>query len=169
MAAPRAHCSTHRARADDHPHRGRNPHGSAAYDGEGEPIEPTPFWRGFLGFDAHLWGEPDPSGVNPLHDFNSTIELYRELLGAIARRLGNVANVQVAINEGRWEQPTQDKRFGRKVVLPWSFAFNVADEPWIVLPFATATVPGVQVDTTIEMDFPDGSSTVVGVIVAPPP
>jgi len=28
---------------------------------------------------VELWGDPDPCGQNPLHDFNSTVELYRRM------------------------------------------------------------------------------------------
>lgn len=53
-------------------------------------------------------------------------------------------------------------------MVPWSFAVNVADEPWIVLPYSTEAATGVQIHTTVEMAFPDGTTTVAGVIIQPP-
>lgn len=133
----------------------------------GEPSESAPFWRGHLHFDVHLWGDPDPTGQNPLWDFSTTTELYREFVIAWAQNLGNIPNVN--IGEGVWRQPTDDKRLGRLLVVPVAWAADISQEPWIVLPYATSTTDGVQVDTTVEMSFPDGSTSVAGVIVAPPP
>jgi hypothetical protein len=113
-----------------------------------------------------LWGDPDLTSVNNLQDFDTTIELYRELLGSFVRVLGNVPNV--SIGEARWDQPTHDRRFGRLLIVPVGFYAAITDEPWISLPYATSTTAGVQVNATVVEDFPDGSSTSSGVIVAPP-
>jgi hypothetical protein len=124
------------------------------------------FWRAIIGFDAHLWGDPDPQAINPLFDFNTTIELYRELLGAFVRQMGGIPNM--AIGEGHWDQPTDDKRLGRLLVVPVGFYADITDEPYILAPWATKAASGVQVHATVAVQFPDGTSTSSGVIIAPP-
>lgn len=121
----------------------------------------------WIQFEAHLWGDPDLTGVNALQDFNSCVELERELLTSLYDNCGNTPNVRVS--DGRWEQPTHDLRFGRLLVVPFAIGTPVVDLPYVILPYATDTSSGVSIDTTVEVNWPDGSSTVVGVIVAPPP
>jgi hypothetical protein len=118
-------------------------------------------------FDAHIWGDVDPSGANPLYDFNTTLELYRELVGAFWRQLGGAPSLEHG--ESRWVQPTDDRRLGRMLVAPIAFFADLTDEPYVLLPYSTATSPGVQAHVTVEETSPDGSSTIsVGPIIAPP-
>jgi hypothetical protein len=114
-----------------------------------------------------LWGDPDPTGVNPLLDFNSTIELYRELLGAMYRNLAGAPNVQ--IGEFVWDQPSNENRLGRLLKGHVAFAVDITDEPYTIVPFANPGVPGTSVEAvvTVAAVFPDGSSTVTGSIVLP--
>lgn len=88
------------------------------------------------------------------------------MLGALARNLGNVPNLR--IGDARWDQPTDDKRYGRALILPFGFMADISDEPWITAPWATQSTSGVQVSATVIETFPDGTSTTSGVIVAPP-
>ena len=84
----------------------------------------------------------------------------------MARTLGNVPNCK--IGEAFWRQDTNDDRDGRLLIVPISFAADISDEPYIFLPWATGTTSGVQAHITVEADFPDGMSTDVGIIIAPP-
>jgi len=124
------------------------------------------FYYQRIRFDAHLWGNPDPNGANPLYDFNSTLELYRELVGAFYRQLGGAPSIEHG--EARWAQPTQDRRLGRMLIVPIAFFGDLTDEPYTLLPYSTATSGGVQAAITVVENFPDGSSTAAGPIVAPP-
>jgi len=130
-------------------------------------VEPKFRFTRWLSFEAHLWGDPDLSGTNGLQDFNACIELERELLTALYDNCGGTPNIRHS--DSRIEQPSQDLRFGRLWILPFAIGTPVVDLSNVVLPFATATTAGVQVDTTVQANFPDGSSTEAGVIIAPPP
>jgi len=116
---------------------------------------------------VELWGDPDPCGQNPLHDFNSTVELYRELLGAMYRNVGGAPNVRA--EQSVWQQPTNDRRLGRLLVLPLAWGADLADEPYTIVPFANPGVPGesVQVDLTVVAVAQDGSSTETAPIIFP--
>jgi hypothetical protein len=125
------------------------------------------FWRAIIGFDAHLWGDSDVTAINSLVDFNTTIELYRELLGAMVRVQGGIPNV--SIGEARWDQPTDDRRAGRLLVVPIGFYADITDEPYVVVPWATQSTSGLQASITVTETVPDGSSsTSSGFIIAPP-
>jgi hypothetical protein len=117
-------------------------------------------------FDAHLWGDVDTTSSNTLYDYNTTLELYRELVGAFWRQLGGAPSIEHG--EARWSQPTNERRYGRLLIAPIAFYAELTDEPYILLPYSTATSPGVQVHVTLQDTWPDGSSTVVGPIVGPP-
>jgi hypothetical protein len=136
-------------------------------------VEPAPFWKQWLGFEAHCWGEPNPSPSNPytqydlLYDFNSCIELVRELAGAMYRNAGGVPNIR--LSDTRWEQPGDDNRYGRLLVLPFAIGSDLADEPWTILPQSSAPQPGssFQPVVTVQALFPDGSSSVAGTFTIP--
>ncbi len=135
--------------------------------------DPKAIWRRIMSFDAFIWGNESPSpSVPPVenpdlwYSFSSTTELERELLIALRNNLGGAA--AIAIEGARWEQPTDLLRFGRLLVLQFAFDTPVTQEPAVILPFATQTTSGVQVSATIEEVWPDGTSTIAGVIVAPP-
>jgi hypothetical protein len=127
----------------------------------------------WLHFDAHCWGDPSPTPTQPpsqfdqLYDFASTVELVRELYGALARNAGNVPNIRPG--DARWEQPTDDMRLGRLLVAPFAIGSSLADESFQFIPFATPGVPGtsVQVNVDVETVFPDGSSTDAGTFTPP--
>jgi hypothetical protein len=126
-----------------------------------------PFWRALIGFEAHLWGDSDVTAINSLADFNTTIELFRELLGALVRQTGGIPNV--LIGEARWDQPTDDRRAGRLLIVPIGFYADITDEPYVVVPWATQSTSGLQASITVTETVPDGSSsTSSGFIIAPP-
>lgn len=161
----RALAPAHRPCSDRDPAAARSRAGLPA-DWSGEPAAHPPFYRGLIGFDAHLWGDPDPASTNPLYDFNTTIELFREFVGACYRVLGGAP--QLEHGESRWVQDTNDRRFGRLLVHSLAFACDISDEPYLLLPYSTTGGSGVQAFVTVETVFTDGTSTAVGPIVAPP-
>jgi hypothetical protein len=87
-------------------------------------------------------------------------------LVALAHNLGGPAAIR--LYSARWDQPTDMVRRGRLLVVEVGFETPVTQEPYIVLPFSTATTSGVQIHATLEVVFPDGSSSVAGIIIAPP-
>lgn len=124
-----------------------------------------------LVFEAHLWGDENPSPSNPRseqdiwYSFNTAIELERELLEALVHNCGGPAAIKTL--GGEWAQPTDLERLGRLLVLTFSLETPVTDEPWVELPFATSTTAGVHVAIDVGMSFPDGSSTDQGIITVP--
>lgn len=114
-----------------------------------------------------MWGDPDPGKQQPGYDFNSCVELLREVVGAMQRAAGGIPSIQ--LSAARFDQPTDVNRRGRMLVLPVSFWAPIVDEPYILEPFATSTTPGVHIAATLEEVFNDGSSTIAGIINAPPP
>lgn len=134
---------------------------------------PRARWRRMMSFDAHFWGDPNPTPSSPpeenpdlWYSYSSTTELERELLNALANTVGGEAALQ--LTEARWEQPSDMNRLGRYLILSFSFDTPVTAEPWVIVPFATQSTSGVQVSATMEEVFPDGSSSIAGVIVVPP-
>jgi hypothetical protein len=119
-----------------------------------------------LEHEAIIWGDPDPAGLNTTYDFSSTLELVREFVGALVRNLGN--SPALRMDHAKFEQPEDVRKRGRYFRLPFAIKVPLVDEPFITLPFATQTTTGVTIDATIEEIFPDGSSTIAGVIQAPP-
>jgi hypothetical protein len=135
--------------------------------GRVEGLQPKIREMRWLQFDAHLWGDPDLTSANGLQDFNACIELEAELLTALYDQCGGTPNVRHGV--ARFEQPTDDARMGRVMVLPFEIGTNVTDLPYTILPYATDSASGVTVLTEMSTVFADGTSSVAGVIVAPPP
>lgn len=125
------------------------------------------FYWGLVEFEVHLWGDPDPTGANPLADFNSAVELYREVVGASIRQSGGIPCVKTGRAE--WKQPANDNRLGRLLVLQLGIYVPISDEPYSYVPIANPGVPGtsVQIDVTVAATFPDGTSSVAGTIDLP--
>ena len=133
-------------------------------------INPPTFCTRWMHFDAHLWGDESPTPASPLteqdlwYSFNSTIEIEREFLQAIARNLGNISNtrsgVNVRLGDSRWVQPSDQMRLGRKLVLSFSVGFPVTYEPFVM-----ATPTSAAVD--MKMVFLDGTSSDQGTVIVP--
>jgi hypothetical protein len=75
----------------------------------------------------------------------------------------------VRIDRGEWRNSAADNRSGRLIVVPMAWACDITDEPFTIVPFAVPGIPGssVQVDLTVAMLWPDGSSTTSGIIQLP--
>ena len=133
-------------------------------------FNPKALYRRFVTCKAYLWG--DQPAVSTETDtwvsFNTAVEIEREFLVALSHNLGGPAAVISSNMSAEWDQPTDDTRLGRLLVLTFAFETPVTQEPYIVLPFATASSSGAQVSATLETVFPDGSSSIAGVIVTPP-
>jgi hypothetical protein len=129
---------------------------------------PKTFWRRILTFDALCWGDQPPASTESdlWVSYNTSVEIERELLIALAHNLGGPAAIR--LYGARWEQPTDMNRRGRVLVVEFGFETPVTQEPYIVLPYSTVGGSGVQIHATIEAVFPDGQSSVAGIIIAPP-
>jgi hypothetical protein len=147
--------------------------GAQPMAGLSSQLNPRAFYRRVLHFDAHLWGDESPTPSNPpteydlWYSFNTTVELEREFLGALMRNCGNDPAIYEGLS-GKWEQPSNQNRLGRCLILAFTIETPVTDEPWIFLPFAQSTgSSGVQIDVDTVMVFPDGTSTDQGVFIVP--
>jgi hypothetical protein len=126
-----------------------------------------------MAFEAWCWGDEDPVGAPPVgsqsYSYDSALELRRELLVALAQ-LGGIPEVQPG--RYRWDQPAQTNRLGRILVLEFSLWSPVNDTiigPYEVLPFATSSSSGVQINAEILATNPSGSSSLqVGYLLDPP-
>jgi hypothetical protein len=134
-------------------------------------INPKTFWRRLLAFDAYCWGDPSPSMSSPpteqdaWYSFNSALELERELLIALAHIGGTSL---IGLEGGRWEQPSDQQQLGRLLITSFTIETQLSQEPYTILPYATQSTSGVQIAATMEEVWPDGTSTIAGVIVTPP-
>jgi hypothetical protein len=138
------------------------------------PILPKQYWTDEMAFEAYCWGDEDPAGAPPagsqLYSYNSAIELRRELAVALAQ-IGGIPEAQ--FGRYRWTPESGDtNRIGRVLTLEfalWSPVNDTIIGPNVIVPFATDSSSGVQVDAAIVATSPDGSSTLqVGTIIAPP-
>ena len=132
------------------------------------------YFSSLLHFRAMLWGDPDPNFATTsdvLYDFDSTLELRREFIEALYTNAGGVPGFK--LDGGRWDQPTNERRSGRMYVLSFSILSSIDSEPYIYLPFATATTSGVEMSTTFVLATDDtsnpASSEVFATLIAPPP
>ena len=129
-------------------------------------FNPKPLFRRLLSFDAYCWGDDLPrpqTEADTLYSFNSAIELERELIVALSHNLGGPAALR--LHGAQWDQPTDMNRRGRLLILSFAFETPVTQEPYIVLPYSTTA--GVQIHATMETVFPDGQSSIAGVIIVP--
>jgi hypothetical protein len=136
-------------------------------------FNPKTFWLRYLSFDAYIWGNESPAPSSPpvenpdlWYSFSSAVELERELLISLAHNCGGPAAIR--LGGYRWDQPADLQRLGRLLVVSFAIQTPVTQEPYTILPYATQTTSGVQVSATIEEVFPDGTSSIAGVIVIPP-
>lgn len=120
----------------------------------------------WLEHEARIWGDPDPADTDNTYDFSSTLELIREFVGSLQRRLGGKPAVR--LDHSVFDQPSDVRKRGRAFILQFAFQVPLIDEPFVILPFATQTTTGVTIDATLKEVFQDGSSTIAGVIAAPP-
>lgn len=125
-------------------------------------VNPIPRYRRTLHFEAHLWGDPQPSPSSPptisdlTWDFSVCLELERELLLALATNLGGVCNVRPEGSEFR--QPTNDVRLGRLLVLRFSVDTPIVEDALQVLPFSSVGTPGSTVAIGVGVTIVDPNS-----------
>jgi hypothetical protein len=132
-------------------------------------FNPKPFYRRVANFDAYCWGD-DMSLTSTEADtwvsFNTATEIEREYIVAVLHNVGGPAAVYNL--SAKWDQPTDMNRRGRLLVVSLGLETCVTQEPYIVLPYSTAGGSGVQIQATIETLWPDGTSTIIGTVIAPP-
>src|SRR5580658_6235189 len=129
-----------------------------------------PLWSQWLQFEAHCWGDPNPLQSSPplLSDqwyaFASSIELVRELYGALYRNVGGAPACK--LRDADFNQPSNDSQLGKLIVAPFEIWSSLADEPMYPVPYSAVGVPGssVQIDVNVDLlsSTGDGSSTYVG-------
>jgi hypothetical protein len=130
--------------------------------GQGTPPNKYVFSR-YMDFDVHIWGEPDPTGVDPLYDFNSTLELEREFLYAMQASMSIPISVP---KSGEWRQPQDVQRRGRLLVLQLRIWTPVVAPPYTILPYSqTPNDGGVERDVSVQINPPTGAT--VGPIIIP--
>lgn len=133
--------------------------------GNGQISNKSIFTR-WLSFDAHFWGDPDPTGVNASQDFDACLELEREFLQAMYENAGAIFQPI----SGTWIETAHDARRGRLYVLSFRIATPVLEDAYLVLPYATSTTAGVVGSTQIQTTMPSGNVyTLTSAISAPPP
>ena len=133
-------------------------------------IPPKQLYSSWLHFTAFIWGDPDPNfGVTQdvLYDFDACLELRREFIEALVNP-GGIPTIH--LDGATWDQPNNERRSGRMYVLRFSVLSRINNEPYIYIPYATATTSGVSVATTFYAISGDGTSTQVeAAYIAPPP
>ena len=147
--------------------------GAGIHPGTVDDTNPKVFYLDWMGFEAYLWGDESPTPSTPRtqqdlwYSFDSTLELRRELLGALRRNCGGGSTLKII--GSRWDQPTNMNRNGRAMVVTFAIKMPLTDEPYIALPYSTTGGSGVQVAATMILTELDGSSTVAGTIIDIPP
>ena len=130
--------------------------------GTGTPLAKAVYSR-WMDWEAHVWGEPDPTGVDPTYDFDSTLELEREFLYAMQATMTIPVSVP---RSGEWRQPQDVQRRGRLLVVSFRIWTPVMAPPYNVLPYAqTVGDGGVERDITAQINPPTGDT--VGPIIIP--
>jgi hypothetical protein len=137
---------------------------------EGEvPLRVYHFTR-VISFEAHIWGGPDPqfqdsptSKLGSLtYDFNTTWELEREFLYALAATMTIPTGQPKA---GEWRQDTDVNRRGRCLVVTFQVRTPIAGEEFTILDYSqTAGDGGVTREVTVTI-----GSTPTGPVVIPTP
>jgi hypothetical protein len=99
--------------------------------------QPKVLWTARLGFVAHLWGDEWPGNLpKPMWwDFNTTLELARELSMAIYRTCSGALERSVVMSDMVFEQPTDQTRRGRLGLLSFAVVIPITDEPYVMIPY----------------------------------
>lgn len=130
--------------------------GGYGHAGNGAPTftladnSPKVLWTAHLGFVAHLWGDEWPGNApKPMFwDFNTTLELHRELCVAIYRSVSGALGRAVTIGDLDFDQPTNMVRRGRYATMPFAVVIPILDEPYVSIPYGAH--PKVETEVTIE-------------------
>ena len=153
----------------EYTHRQRMPvSGMQGSDYPGQGFQAKALWTAWLGFTAHIWGDPYPTAdtrpatVLPISwDFNTAIEIHRELCAALYR---TCSGPTVRLDSADFNQPTNDLRRGRLLILSFAIEVIVTDSPFVRLVYGAH--PDVEIDVTVKVD---DHATEQPVIVIPPP
>ena len=163
-APPRITADITRARIEPARHFGASLTDDGGVSGN---IYATMWWLHWVTVEFHCWGNADPTGADRGYDFDSCIELMRELEYAVLTVGEGIPNVRILGAE--FQQPTDLLRNGRLLIVRVEALLPTTDQPFTDLAFATPTVPGVTIDAAVDEQNPNtGALTPAGVIVAPP-
>ncbi len=119
-------------------------------------------------FEAHIWGDPDPSAATGYYSFNSTLELRREFIGALYTQLmgGRAPRGSFTPVSGRWLTERRDvgmvNTYGRCYILTFQIAMPVLRDPYVALvpsetyvtPYMTDPVAGTNPVSTTTIQIP---------------
>lgn len=101
-----------------------------------------------LSFEAHIWGDPDPSNLDTSYSFDTTRELMREFIGAMytAYMGGRGPAAGFTPTGGAWRVDPRGvgmvNTYGRLYVLTFTLSLQVQRDPWVALPYATTPTSG---------------------------
>lgn len=109
--------------------------------------QPKVLWSAHLEFIAYIWGDEWPGDTpKPIWwDFNTSLELFRELAMALYR---TVSGPSVIMGAPRFEQPTDQQRQGRWLVADFAIKIPITDEPYVMLQYGAH--PKVEIDLTMD-------------------
>jgi hypothetical protein len=109
--------------------------------------QPKVLWTAWLGFQAHVWGDEWPGATpKPMWwDFNTAIELFRELAMALYR---TCSGPSIRMGEPTFVQPTDQARRGRLLVCEFAVKIPITDEPYVMLQYGAH--PKVEIDVTMD-------------------
>lgn len=128
---------------------------------------PHILWSQWMRLEVHCWGDEDPEHRSELYSFSTATDLSRQVLVALQGLNGGVPRVEIGGSD--WVQLSDVNRRGRMLVMNVSIETFVTEDPPALVPFATATTPGVQAAIKMNLATQDGSSTVTeAAFVAPP-
>lgn len=105
--------------------------------------QPKVLWSAKLEFTAYIWGDEWPGDTpKPIWwDFNTSLELFRELAMALYR---TASGPSVTLGSPKFEQPSDQERRGRWLVADFSIKVPITDEPYVMLQYGAH--PKVEID-----------------------
>ena len=111
--------------------------------------QPKVLWSAWLGFEAHFWGDEWPGKTpKPMWwDFNTSLEMFRELASALYR---TCTGPSVRMGAPSFDQPTDQARSGRLLKADFAIKIPILDEPYVMLQYGAH--PKVEIDLTVETE-----------------
>ena len=115
-----------------------------------------------LTFEAHIWGDPDPSNVDTAYSFDSTRELTREFIGAMYTVYmgGRGPAGGFTPVSGAWRVDPRGvgmvNTYGRLYVLSFTLSLQVQRDAYTTLDYATSpSDPATKVRREITQQITD--------------
>lgn len=101
-----------------------------------------------LTFEAHIWGDPDPSNIDTAYSFDSTRELMREFIGAMYSVYmgGKGPAAGFTPVSGAWRVDPRGvgmaNTYGRLYVLSFTLSLQVQRDAYVSVPYAVTPTDG---------------------------